>query len=352
MAKRLAKWTAGVVVLLVGFIAIRAALPTWTPRIGTADSIARLETVQLGGVQQSILIRGRNTSNPVLLFLHGGPGFGMIAAARTFSAPLEERFVTVHWDQRGAGKSYDPAIPAESMTIDQFVADTRELIEILRRRFGAAKLYLIGHSWGSILGVCTIQRYPELFHAYVGIGQVVDMQRSEQLSYDFVLDQARKARNATALHELADVHPPYPHGQGLGIQRAWLTRFGGYTYAGSRSTFTDALSFGLLLLVAPEYSLTDTHHYLDGVMRSADLMWDEVMQVNFPETAPRLDVPLYFFTGRHDHCTASELAARYYEQVEASQKEIVWFEKSGHFPHIEEPEEFTKAIAHVLAEGQ
>ena len=138
------------------------------------DSIASLERVMLGGVEQGMLIRGSNVDNPVLLYLHGGPGTSELGMVRQHNMPaLEKHFTVVVWDQRGAGMSYSARHPESAMTVEQFIADTHELTQLLRQRFGQAKVYLVGHSWGSALGVLTAQRYPDLHHAYVGVGQVV-----------------------------------------------------------------------------------------------------------------------------------------------------------------------------------
>ena len=161
---------------------------TKTPKIKDSygnikqDSITSLEKITLGGIKQTILIRGHDTKSPILLFLHGGPGFPEMDIAYKFQRKLEEHFIVVNWDQRGAGKSFSKKIPRESMTIEQFISDAHELIRFLRERFDKEKIYLVGHSWGTTLGLLLTQRYPELFFAYVGIGQVVNALESEQIS--------------------------------------------------------------------------------------------------------------------------------------------------------------------------
>jgi pimeloyl-ACP methyl ester carboxylesterase len=149
-----------------------------------------------------LLIRGWDRSNPILLHLHGGPGSADISIARFFDTELIEHFTVVHWDQRGAGKSFSPDIPPESMTRDQFVEDIRELAVLLGKRFDVPRIYLVGHSWGSEIGALAASRYPELFHAYVGVAQVVEESEQERISYQFVLDKAREAGNQKAIREL------------------------------------------------------------------------------------------------------------------------------------------------------
>ena len=140
---------------------------TWQTRktLSPANSIESLEAIELGKVEQWILIRGEDRTRPVLLWLHGGPGQPLMPTAHHYDAELIKHFVVVHWDQRGAGKSYDPALSPEQLSVDQFIADTYDLVQYLRQRFNVPKIYLIGHSWGSELGALTVARYPELFYA-------------------------------------------------------------------------------------------------------------------------------------------------------------------------------------------
>ncbi|MBW2397362.1 MAG: alpha/beta fold hydrolase, partial [Deltaproteobacteria bacterium] len=170
-------------------------------RIESPNGIESLEVIQLGGVPQTIYLRGRDQDNPVLLFLHGGPGVPSMPGAREFGLLLEEHFVVVHWDQRGAGNSCSSDVPDESLHFEQYLADTLELVNLLRHRFDDDKIYLLGHSWGSVLGLVTAQRHPDLLHAYVGMGQVVNGLRNEEVSLRFVREQAKAEGNETALEQ-------------------------------------------------------------------------------------------------------------------------------------------------------
>jgi pimeloyl-ACP methyl ester carboxylesterase len=171
--------------------------------------ISSLQQVTLGNVKQWILIRGEDTSNPILLFLHGGPGFPQMPFTHIDSRRLEKHLIVVNWDQRGAGKSYnDGAIPKETMTIEQFLSDTHELIRYLKARFSKDRLFLIGHSWGSILGLYTAYRHPDDLYAYIGMGQVVNMEESELISYHYTLERAREADDSDAIEILTKIGPP------------------------------------------------------------------------------------------------------------------------------------------------
>jgi pimeloyl-ACP methyl ester carboxylesterase len=327
--------------------------PGRTPAIRTRNGVSSLEQVILGGVKQWVLIRGEDASNPILLFLHGGPGTPMTPVAHHFGRPLERHFVVVHWDQRGAGKSYSPAIPEQSFTIEQFLSDTYELVELLRARFGVERICLIGHSWGSVLGIMTVQRHPELFHAYVGMGQVTDERRSEHIGLQYVRDQARELGNQQALQELAGLDPLDQLKDAV-IQRKWLSRFGGDFYDGKALPFLNDFDRRWVwsALRSPEYSWLDLLRFQLGFSKALRSLFREFKQVNFMRTAARLEIPVYFFMGRHDHNKHPELVNEYYEMLEAPRgKHMVWFERSGHSPCLEEPEQFANAmISRVLEE--
>jgi len=245
-----------------------------TAPIEGPKSIASLEKASVGGISQWLLIRGRDVDNPVLLFLHGGPGSPEMPVMPGFSKELEERFIVVHWDQRGAGKTNHISIPKESFTIQQFINDAHELTGILKKRFDEDKIYLVGHSWGSLLGTLTAHRYPEDYHAYVGIGQCVDMQRNESISYNFALDQARKGENKRAARELESIGPPPYRGIGeLIIQRKWLQEFGGATSIPEEELLAVAFS-------STEYAPQDYIKFVAGTYNSIRLMWPEIMKKN------------------------------------------------------------------------
>jgi pimeloyl-ACP methyl ester carboxylesterase len=298
--------------------------------------IDSIEKISLGGVDQWISLRSRDTSNPLMLFLHGGPGTANISFARKSQRLLEQDFTVVNWDQRGAGRSYSRSLRREDMTIDRFVADAEELVELLERRFAQDKIFLVGHSWGSTLGATLVGRRPELFRAYVGVGQVVHMARGEELSYDFTLDEAEKRGNARALRELREIgRPPYRDLASAGVQRKWLGRFNGATYKGS--------PVGTLLRYL---SLRDTRpldfiRFIRGAMFSLRCLEDEQMKVDFLEDLPEIKIPVHFCCGRKDYNVSQELVVEYVRELRAPSKRLVWFEKSAHLPNFEEPAAFS-----------
>ncbi len=319
-----------------------------TERIDSETSIASLEKVRLGGVDQWILIRGVDASAPVLLFVHGGPGSPELPLNHEYGLGLEENFVLVHWDQRGAGKSHSLAVSPKSMNVDQFIADCHELTLLLKERFGRDRVYIMGHSWGSLLGTLTVARHPEDYYAYIGIGQVVDLERNEAISYQFVVDEAKARERAWAQLQLKLIGPPpYSNDLKLAIQRQWLQEFGGAVYR--QDGYAELAA---VMVNSPEYTALDLFKFSNGVIYSIVLMWDEVMTYDLIEQVPRLEVPVYFLHGRHDYNTPWELAEEYYEALDApAGKTLIWFEQSAHSPNMEEPERFARVmVERVLAE--
>ena len=331
----------GILGLLAG-LALWALVPAGTAPIAGERAIAALERVTLGGFEQTILVRGHERTKPVLLFVHGGPGFGQLPLAARYSDQLERHFVVVHWDQRGAGSSC-AGTDFAAVTREQIVADALELSEELARRFGGEKVFLLGHSWGSVVGALAVQQRPERFHAYVGLGQVVNGRRNEELSYGFVVAEAKRRGDAEALAELEAIHPPYPTVEQLGVQRRWLNAFGGSLYAMDRAR--EALPAALF---GREYTLATRLRYLGCFQRSIARLWDGLDGFDALAQIPRLEVPVYLFTGRHDWNTPFPLIEEWAAGLEAPHVELVWFEGAGHVPPLEAPEEFQRLLIEKL----
>ncbi|CAN5116064.1 alpha/beta hydrolase [soil metagenome] len=311
------------------------------------NSIASLEKIELGGIDQWLLIRGKNIDKPILLILHGGPGSPELPMVRYFNEDLEDHFVVVNWDQRGAGKSYSADIPSHLLTIDHFVSDVHELTSHLKSRFNKEKIYLLGHSWGTVIGTLAAQKFPEDYYAYLGMGQVVNMEQGELISYQYTLNKAKFLYNEKAIHELQNIgFPPYEGDKtfnNIMIQRNWLLKFGGSLYG---ETSYDKLI--KTLLFCQEYSLTDKINYLIGSKKSVKILWPDLMKVDFFTQVPRLDLPVYLFQGRDDFQVPSELAEKYLEELEAPDKQLIWFEKSGHGPMFEENGKFLEIMVNKV----
>jgi pimeloyl-ACP methyl ester carboxylesterase len=329
---------AGLLAAILLVAAIFVLRPAYTPPISSTPghvSVASLEKIKLGGVDQYILIRGRSVSNPVLLFLHGGPGMPMMYLAHKFQHPLEETFTVVQWDRRGAGKSYNPNIPADTIRVSQEVSDTRDLVNLLRKRFHQQRIYLVGHSYGSYLGMLVIKRYPRLFKAYVGIGQMACSDRQSRAIQDnWIREQAVASNNAEALNAV--------NGARLYDREQWLFQFGG--------ELRGATSFIPLILTglgAPEYTFTDAMNVRKGVSFTHKHLKYDVIQGALIDSVTSVDIPVYFFTGRFDETDPYQCTARYFELLHAPKKMLIWFDHSAHFPFLEEPNGFANELEKI-----
>lgn len=331
-------------VILIICLLLILFIPSRTPKIDGNNSVASIEKIELGGIDQYILIRGKDINNPILLYLHGGPGYSQISFARKYQEELEDSFIVVNWDQRGSGMSYSFDIPKESMSREQFIEDTNELIDYLCEKYDKENLFLAGHSWGSELGLYVINQYPKKVAAFISIGQVVNGLESEAVSYDFVLEEAQKENNQKALEDLKKIgRPPYKNiVSDTMTQRKWLTKYGGVER--KVNTLKDII---LSSIFSPEYTGIDGLRFALGSKFTADTMWGQNTDVDFIRDLPEAKVPIYFCAGRYDYNTPSILIEKYFNNIVAPEKEIIWFEESAHFPHIEEPGKFAELAIRI-----
>jgi pimeloyl-ACP methyl ester carboxylesterase len=332
------------------FIIISAALILlktfcYTPHI--KNGISEIRKIKIGGIDQYILVRGENTNNPILLYLHGGPGTTELIPFRLFHRKLEKYFTVVVWEQRGTGKSFSTKIPKESMKISQFVSDAHELTEYLLKEFNQEKIVVAGHSWGSALGLLLIHRYPNLFYAYVGSGQLVNPQQGELIGYRFLLDQAKSDKKT--MEELTKLNYQKPYltidDEGnwfkkLKIQRRYLVAFGGEIHRHSDY----GLLFSYKTMFAPEYTWLDFIKFGSGSLFSLKEVWPEVMKLDLVKQVPQVEVPIFILQGRYDYNTPSILVEQYFNNLKAPIKELIWFEDSGHHPMYEEPEKYDEYL--------
>ena len=305
-------------------------------------SVAEVSYLRLGGLDQWVMIRGEDRRNPVLVMLHGGPGFNSTRLCRIHNAPLESQFTVVYWDQRGTGRSFDPGIPRASMTVERFVADLDELVEAVRSRLERDRVVLFGHSWGSLLGPLYASRFPSKVAAYVGCGQLGNWAASEDAAYAFTLAEAERQGNRKAVRELQELGPPPYSADALWAQRTWAQRLEG------QLTPSAMLSMARAFVGPPEASLFDLRDVLRGFRFSLDAMWDEVSRIDLMARVPELGMPLFLLLGRNDHWVAPKISQAFFDAVKAPRKEIVWFERSGHEPFADEPDAFNEAMLSLV----
>lgn len=328
-----------------------AFTPPFTDADGNVipDSIAALEKVTLGGVDQWILIRGADVSKPVLLVLHGGPGFAMSAWVELFQTEaLEQNFVVVQWDQRGAGKSYSEDLLAEDMTVEQLISDTLELTDMLRDHFGQDKIFLTGHSWGSVLGFLTIMENAEPYHAFIASGEAAHWNKQQTMSYEWVLAQARGAGDSDVSEVLEGLEPFDPSNlQQIATKSQFLDTYrgGGYYTEG----LWDKYLAYLLNRQSPAYTQADVENYVTALEFSSQMISPQIVSLDYNlfQDFPKSPIPIHFFAGRHDYVTPSELAEDYYDVLEAPAKSFTWFENSAHNMMFDEPDTWAEELIRI-----
>ena len=310
------------------------------------QGIDRAQKVRIGGIDQWVTIRGKDRRNPILLVLHGGPGYVLGPMSWWFQPGWEDYFTVVEWDQRGAGKTFlinNSTKLAPTMTRERMVADGAEMVAWLQKEFGKKKIFLLGHSWGSYMGLALARLRPQWFYAYIGTGQITDGPESERRGWRFAMDAARKSGNRQAIGELQAIAPYGKKGKpiplkDLYVQRKWVGAFGGVmAYRSGNGVETKAAS------ISPDYSADERRHLWDGNHFSQGFLLEDVIKTNM-SSITSLDCPLILLEGRHDYNVNSQLAADWFAKVQAPSKQFVWFEQSGHEAMNEEPGKFLVSL--------
>lgn len=308
------------------------------------DSIVNPNGIQerykadIGGVKQWVYVRGQNKENPVILFVHGGPASPISPVMWMFQRPVEEYFTVVNYDQRASGKTYnanDTLKLKNTININQYVEDAIHLAELIKEKYKKKKVILIGHSWGTIISMKAALKRPDLFYAYIGIGQIINTKDNERLSVDFAIKEATRLKNEAALKELTSISP-YPGNtaitrQRIIIARKWPQYYGGLTAYRNNSRF-----FFQAPLLSPEYSYNDAEAIGKGSLFTLGKVLPEFLDTDFNHVKT-FPIPVFMFLGRHDYTTPSEPTAEWLKNVKAPFKKAIWFENSAHLIPIEEP---------------
>ena len=334
-------------------LAALVARPAGTDPIVDADgqvvpgSIAELARVEIGGHDLALMVRGRSVDNPILLFLAGGPGGSELGAMRRHSQALEDDFVVATFDQRGTGKSYDQLDPTGSMTPERAVADTIGVTNYLRDRFGQDQVYLVGQSWGTLLGVLAAQRQPELFSAFVGVGQMVSPAETDRIFYRDTLAWARDRGDTDLADRLTgNGQPPYTNM--LSYEPALSYEQEVYPY--SHATNSEGAGQMSENIFVREYTLLEQLHVFGGFLDTFSVLYPQIQDIDFRTQATRLDVPVYLALGAHEAPGRAVPARQWFDLLEAPGKKLVTFDTSGHRPLWEQPTEFHDLMTAVLSE--
>lgn len=329
-------------------IVIISQFTAFTPKIkdnsgnSPENSISELVKVELNGRNQWISLRGGDKDKPILLFLAGGPGGTQMAAVRHELSELEKNFLVVNWDQAGSGKSYY-AEDIKGITIETYIQDGYELTKYLTNRFGKEKIYLVGESWGSGLGIFLIERYPEYYYSFIGTGQMIDFLETEKIDYNKAIEIAETNNDYKVLKKLKENGAPPYYGKDLVWKSASYLNYLSQYMASNPSiknsgynTFRDILS--------SEYGIIDKVNFFRGIIKTFNHVYPQLYNIDLRKEYTNIDVPVYFFLGRHDINAPTFLVEEYFELLEAPRKEIIWFENSGHSPWINESDRFIEEL--------
>lgn len=304
-------------------------------------SISEKMFIRIGGVKQGMFIQCKDSTKPVLLYLHGGiPDYFL---TKKYPTGLEDYFTVAWWDQRWAGLSYNAKSSQDSTTLEQLILDTKEVTNYLRNRFGQDKIYLMGRSGGTFIGVNVAARFPELYHAYIGIAQMSDHLKSEKLAYEFMLKGYRDAGNRKMVKKL-EASPitdkiPFEY---LKLRDKAMHGIGVGTTREMRSIITGVF---LPSLTCRDYTFSEKINFWRAKAQAGvHPLWDTILATNLSKQVPEIKIPVYFFHGIYDYTVSYNLAKDYFTKLKAPMKGFYTFEKSAHSPMFEEPKKFREIL--------
>jgi pimeloyl-ACP methyl ester carboxylesterase len=313
-------------------------------------SLSEKIQVTINGTKQGMFIRSKDVTHPVLLYLHGGmPDYFL---TDKYPTDLEENFTVVWWEQRGSGMSYNPAIPKETMNLEQLVSDVLEVTRYLCERFGKEKIYLMGHSGGSFIGIEAAARAPHYFYAYIGVAQMSNQLRSERLAYEYMLNTYRKNGNNKMLQKLLAAPVTEEGGPSdayLSLRDIAMHDLGIGTMHEMHSVIT-----GIFLpsLTCREYSLREKINMWRGKSQSGvSMIWDRMLKTDLNKDVPVIDIPVYFLEGVYDYTCSYSEAKSYFKNLKAPIKGFYSFGNSAHSPIFEEPEKVQQILKSDILPG-
>jgi proline iminopeptidase len=338
-------------------LAVLVAWPASTPAVPGGDgkpvpgSIAELATVRLGGADQTVLIRAANPDKPVLLYLSGGPGQSDLAFARVFAEGWVNDFVVVDLDQRGNGKSYAALDPVPDLTLDRAVSDVIELTDYLRARFGEQKIYLMGESWGTVLGVLAVQRRPDLYYAWIGSGQMVDIGETDRRIHADLVAYAGRSGDTDLMTRLTEIgEPPY---RDIPWANSNLLAWYEYLYAEytpspgyiARGTAAGLDPFGVL---GSEYTFIEKTNVLRGLIDTFAFMYPQLQDLDFRQSATSLQVPVYILDGAAELHGRRDVMLEWFEHLTAPVKQRIEFAGAAHSVAFEQADAVQRLLAETI----
>lgn len=305
---------------------------SWTTRIAGADAVSELKNVRINKTEHSFLIRGVSRKNPVVLFVHGGPGCSEIPYVVKYQRKLEKYFTIVHYDQRGSGKSFHAKEDYSDLTVAKLISDLKSIISYICQTLGKDKIILAGHSFGTEIAIRTAAEFPDHIMAYVGIGQMAYTSQSELEGLSYCLQKAKEAGQEKDYQNLLALREQLEAGKGA-VPRSYIRKYGG-----AARLINDNRDYAMALLFRPEYSIRDAVKFIRGLSVSQRLFGTTSEQT--AEAVRSLEMPCYFLQGAYDYMTSTKIAKQYFEEIQAPEKEFVLFERSAHFPQFEERDRY------------
>lgn len=306
----------------------------------------------LGNSEQAVIVRGNDKNNPVLIHLHGGPGYPLFPYISNFRE-IENHFTLVYWEQRGTGKSFNNKLNRRSMHTDTLLSDLNKLIDWTRNTIDSNAVYLWGHSWGSNLGMLYISNFPQKVKAYIGTGQSVNLKENERQCLSFAMQNAKAENNKKALRQLIKIDTVnYSLKSALKV-RKWIYTYGGIVHTNYKEKKYINTDIVKQVFKTPEYSFGNKWNLILNSKYSGKELWDDMMTINLFEQVKQVSCPVYFFEGKYDAIVSSKIAAEYFEKLQATKgKQLIWFNNSAHRPHIEEPMKFLSELIKVKANAE
>jgi len=317
-----------------------------------AQEVQAMQKVRINNSDQWIFMSGAREDNPVILWLDGGPGGSEVGWVREYLGPLHTDFTLVCWDQRGTAKSYHAVRDPKDLKVADYVQDVIELSSYLAERFDQEKIYLVGHSWGSIIGVLAAQAHPELFHAYIGVAQHINSIENDSIGWDMIHAGAMAAGDTKVVKLLEEQgKPPYvvvsADGSVVGDGEKYynlLSRL--YKY--SPHAPADAGFDSMKMFLAPEHTLSDRLNLVRGLLNAVKIVYPQLAFLDFEQDALKLDLPVFIVNGRYDYTCVATITERWFNRLEAPYKDLLWLENSGHNGVYTEPEAFITYMKEVV----
>lgn len=324
-------------------------------RVPVEGSISEKTFVQIGGIRQGMFIRSKNIDNPVLLYVHGGPAFPNYFLVEKYKPGLEDHFTVCYWEQRGGGLSYNPGISPESMTFEQLTSDAIEVTNYLRMRFGKEKIYIMAHSGGTPFAIQAVAREPQLYLAYIAMAQITNQWESERIAFKYITEKYATLGNSKALKELKK----YPLAESDASVVSFfkspfrdkaMHELGIGTMRNMKSVITGVF---IPVWLCKAYTLKEKINIWVSKLKFVKKarFTDELFKMDIPERIPKLEIPVYFFSGKYDFTVNVNLSKSYLEKLQAPVKGFYCFENSAHSPLFEEPEKAERIIVTDVLKG-